>query len=242
MLRSWPETVRVQESTRYLREQMLIQRLAFAAVLISGIFCSRNAKAGDFFVNNTLDSGSGSLREAILNASANGGLNTISCANVSGTITLASPLPPLTGTTTILGPSAGALSLSGNNSFRVLQIDAGATVSISNVALRNGYVTNIGGGAILNAGKLVLVGCTITGNHSISAPGGGIFTRGTLALMSSSVENNVASGQPPSSVLGNLRGMGGGIYVDGGSAIISDCNLVANAASGTSSFQNSPFI
>ena len=75
-------------------------------------------------VTNTNDSGPGSLRQAILNANANPGLDTIDFApGLSGTIVLTSGELQITDDVTIDGPGADRLSVSGNNASRVFDVD-----------------------------------------------------------------------------------------------------------------------
>src|SRR5215469_13267846 len=80
-------------------------------------------------VSNTNDSGSGSLRAAVAQANADGGGDAIvfsSLFDTPQTITLTGGQLELTGTkagTTITGPGANLLSVSGNNASRVFLID-----------------------------------------------------------------------------------------------------------------------
>ncbi len=93
---------------------------------------------------------------------------------------------------------------------RVLDIAAGATVSLANLTLTGGHVTGapgetVSGGGIRNAGTLTLTSCVVTGNtahaaDSLSLPvtggsalGGGIASTGSLTLASSHVTANTAT-------------------------------------------------
>ena len=79
----------------------------------AGTFCTLPAAAADFAVTNNNDSGPGSFRQAIVNANAAGGNNTISFGvNTAGTITLASDLPAINGNVTI---AAYGATLNGAN-------------------------------------------------------------------------------------------------------------------------------
>ena len=80
------------------------------------------AKADTYTVTTLADSGAGSLREAIITANAHAAANTIVFAKgVTGTIALQSALPTLTGSLSIEGPGAGALTVARSSaaSFRV---------------------------------------------------------------------------------------------------------------------------
>src|SRR5260370_2621476 len=196
------------------------------------------AKAADFTVTNTLDSGPGSLREAISNANANGGPDSISCLTVSWTIALASPLPELTEDTTIFGPGADRLTFSGSSSNRVLQIAANASVAISGITIANGYVTNAGGAGIFNIDNLTLENCAVVTNLSVSVPGVGTFKPGNLIMISSVIASNSAAGAPRvgASFFG-VSGVGCAIYQDAGLTTISNCTIAGNLALGSCCFE-----
>src|SRR5216683_7870947 len=78
-----------------------------------------------FTVLNLADSGPGSLRQAIVDANANPGANTIRFApRLHGAITLTSGQLSITNDLTIDGPGASALTVSGNDASRVFDIRA----------------------------------------------------------------------------------------------------------------------
>src|SRR5262249_7405659 len=121
---------------------------------------------------------------------------------VHGTITLTSGELQVHHNLTIIGPGAGMLSVSGGGAFRVLEVFAGTTVSVSGLTLTGGNA-DIGGG-LRNAGILTLTDCTITGNQvnvslsgtgteDVSAQGGGIASTGTLTLLRCTVSGNSAT-------------------------------------------------
>src|SRR5262249_33959878 len=83
-----------------------------------------------FMVLNVADSGPGSLRQAVLDAEANPGADTIDFAmNVKGTITLTSGQLAISGDLTINGPGADKLTVSGNHASRVFRVLGGADAS-----------------------------------------------------------------------------------------------------------------
>src|SRR5262245_17028738 len=92
---------------------------------------TRRVSAATFTVTNTNDTGTGTLRQAIIDANGMAGADIINfAAGVTGTITLGSALPVITGDVTINGPGAGVLTVSGANSFRVfIIITPGVTAS-----------------------------------------------------------------------------------------------------------------
>ena len=173
--------------------------------------------ANDLEVINANDSGDGSLRQAILNADSFGGSNTIP-VNTSGTITLGSDLPSITGTLIINGPGADLLTVNGANNYRPFTVDSSADLTLDGLTIANGKSTTNGGG-ISNSGTLTLTNSTLDGN---SAPyGGGIATSGTATVSSSTFTDNQATG-----VFG-----GGGIYNQGLGALI----VINSTFSGNSS-------
>src|SRR5277367_6069727 len=77
----------------------------------------------EFDVTSTADSGTGSLRQAMLNANSSGGGNIV-FSNVSGQITLLTPLPQITANVNISGPGAATFRVSGNNTNTIFTIAA----------------------------------------------------------------------------------------------------------------------
>ncbi|MCC5663512.1 DUF4347 domain-containing protein [Nostoc sp. CHAB 5784] len=183
-------------------------------------------------VTNTNDSGSGSLRQAILNANATVGADTITFAGVftdatPDIITLTSGKLTITNDITILGTGASNLIVSGNNSSGVFEISGSGTdasidgLKIANandplgsillnsntsLSLTGSTVSDNRGevGGIFNRGTLSLTGSTVSGNRG-SSLGGGIFNKGNLSLTSSTVSNNYA-------YVGYNTAYGGGIF------------------------------
>jgi uncharacterized repeat protein (TIGR01451 family) len=181
------------------------------------------ASAATFTVTNTNNSGAGSLRQAILSANATAGADTISFgAGAVGTITLASPLPVIEETLTITGPGAATLAVSGNNTYRVFEIDSGVSVTISGLTIRNGYAsynegTDGNGGGIRNAGSLTLTNVVVRHNRA-DYQGGGIYSEGSLTLTNAFVRNNQASSE------------GGGIYSYNASLTVQTSEIYDNHA------------
>ncbi|HEY6940138.1 MAG TPA: hypothetical protein VI238_01595, partial [Dokdonella sp.] len=179
-----------------------------------------------YVVTTTSDAGPGSLRDALQTATPG---RTITFA-VTGTITLASPLPPIRVPLGIAGPGAANLTLSGADAWRVLFIDAaGATVTISDLDIAHGLARGgnggdgfyggggglgAGGGVFVNAGTVVLSHVGFHGNAAAGGHGGSY---------------NGAFGSGGGGGLGGDGGTGafysggggGGYYGDGGAAISS---------------------
>jgi hypothetical protein len=171
-------------------------------------------------VMNLMDSGPGSLRQALLDTPAGGTVNFQ--AGLSGTITLTSTELSIGKNLTIAGPGAPVITVSGNNACEVFSIGWSFTVAISGLTIANGAASS--GGGIDNAGALTITGCTLSDNYA--GEGGGIFNAGTLTVSNTVVSDNSAgtgggiysSGTltaTNSTVSGNNAGEGGGIYSSG---------------------------
>src|SRR5205823_714486 len=121
------------------------------------------------------DSGAGSLREALGQASPKD-LITIA-SGLAGTITLTNGELLIDKELTIVGPQGGAkLLISGNNTSRVFRA-TGGVVTLANLVILKGYSTGAGGG-ILNSNTLFLNNCTMTNNVSVDNNGGAIANYG----------------------------------------------------------------
>jgi CSLREA domain-containing protein len=147
--------------------------------------------------NSTSTDSLTSLREAIAYANTNAGDDIItfsSLFNSAQTINLAGVLPDLNSTITITGPSVGVtVRRNTGGSYRIFNITAGNTVTVSQLTLTNGNTTG-SGGAIFSDGTLTLTNCTLSGNIA-SSFGGAVYSRGgrTVALNNCKLISNQAS-------------------------------------------------
>ena len=120
--------------------QVVVDSSIFLALVCISLGVVIPAWAATFTVINTNDSGAGSLRQAINDANAASGADTI-VFNLSGcpcTITLRSTLITRDDVT-INGPGARNLTISGNNTVRVIIAGFGTTVfNLQNVTIANG--------------------------------------------------------------------------------------------------------
>ncbi len=157
-------------------------------------------------VTSLNDSGNGSLRQALEDI-AIGGTITLDTALAGGTILLSGgPLVP-NGNVTVDASSAPGVTLNGRGVDRVLIVEPGITVAVSDVTFTNGYGFQLAG-CVLNNGNLTLervtvTGCTMTTDAGDFWQGGGGIYNGngaTLDLVDSTVSNNTAGWS------------GGGIY------------------------------
>jgi predicted outer membrane repeat protein len=176
------------------------------------LLCGISAFSATQTVTNTNDSGTGSLRQAILNASSG---DTVAFApGVTGTITLLTSVP-INICLTINGPGATHLAITG--AVQLFTITA-ASVSISGLTINNvvsplptGAVANLGGGVTLTnmvfsgnsaatgsggalsnvSGTMTLNKVTLSGNSASS--GGGVSNSGTLCVTDSTFAGNSAT-------------------------------------------------
>jgi hypothetical protein len=211
--------------------------LAFAAALL---LTPATAAALDYPVNNTNDAGTESLRQAIIDANANAGPDTITI-NTTGTVTLLSALPAVGGGTTITGPGSSQFVVSGADTFQVMKV-SGGSVSISGLALVHGNCDSAAcsftGGGLSNpsgTGTVTLNDVAIAVN-STTGQGGGIYNAGTMTATDSLVNANTSINSGGT----NAFPEAGGIYNVGTLTLIRTHvnENTANATGATS--QNAP--
>lgn len=193
----------------------------------------------DFVVTNTNDSGAGSLRQAVLDANAAAGTNTIGfdpgVFNVQRTITLTSGHIQLAagtiGSAHIYGPGADLLTVNGNNNSKIFTT-LGSTMSISDMTLTGGNGVNAAtgnnlGGALYNGGHLTLNRLIIKGN-SATIDGGGLYTPVSTTIVCNDclVTQNIANSD------NNTTGSGGGAFARG-SITFNNSTISFNTTLGT---------
>jgi len=176
---------------------------------------------GGYAVCNANDSGIGSLRQAILNASSG---TTINFAPGVTTITLTSGELVIDKNLTITGPGANRLTIQrSTRASRIFHISSStATVSIAGITISDGYTSDPGGG-ILSVGVLTLTDCTISDNFSgtyagFSEGGGVLNDHGTMAITGCTISNNY------------VEGIGGGVLNKNGTMTITRCTISNNTA------------
>lgn len=195
-----------------------------------------------FTVLNLADNGDGSLRAAIAAAEANVGADVIDFANpLHGTITLTTGELLVTDDLTINGPGANKLTVSGNDVSRIFRVVGGAdastaiSVSLSGLTISHGRADDSGGG-IFNSGfsALTLNGVVLSDNVAVglagpNAAGGAVRSFGagaSLSVVDSRIVGNTADGRNV------LRGVGGGLDVQGGSLNVVNSTISDNQALG----------
>ncbi len=210
------------------------------------------AQAAPFSVTNTNDSGSGSLRQAILDANGTAGADTIGIT-ATGTVTLQSSLPAITESVDISGPGPGFF-VDGTDNFRLLVVNPGVTFSLSGLSLINGSTTSGAGAALLVSGNAAATVSHVAVSSSTASGGatggGGIGVdsdTGKLSLSDSVIVDNTApnlvggglyaaSTDPTDLVIrntvftGNTAGEGGGLGAQGGGADVAGSRFTDNHA------------
>ncbi|HNJ39766.1 MAG TPA: hypothetical protein PKZ53_04695, partial [Acidobacteriota bacterium] len=145
-----------------------------------------------FTVTNLNNSGSGSLRQAITDANNNGSAaDTITFqSGLTGTISLTSSLPNITGTLTITGPGASTLTVNGG-SFTIFSVASGITLQMSGLRVTGG---NLSSG--LNASQLDVGGGSATvSNCEFSGSGGAaVASFVSLTMTNCSINNGGNNG------------------------------------------------
>lgn len=154
-----------------------------ALSLLAALALALPATAADYLVTSDLNSGLGSLRDAIHAANFTTGPHTITFDLPAGATIITLLYSDLAITSpdgiTIVGPGADKLTLSGGGATRIFNIAEAARATIRGLTLKDGRTSGwADGGAIRNAGELILEDCVITASAAWS--GGGIANLGTL--------------------------------------------------------------
>src|SRR4051794_37354144 len=110
--------------------QGLMRALGGLAGLIVLLAFPMAARATDFPVTSTADTGTGSLRQAIDDANGNSGADRIPIS-ATGTLTLGSSLPAITETVDIVGPGQSSFIVDGTDTNAILSLAAGQTLNLS---------------------------------------------------------------------------------------------------------------
>ncbi|MEK7321650.1 MAG: choice-of-anchor Q domain-containing protein [Pseudomonadota bacterium] len=242
-------------ATEYLS---LFPRLCKLSVLLIGLSTGTSAYAVTLNVNATNDGtdanpsdrvcqttaggGTCTLRAAIQEASANDSLSNIiilpagvyllALQGTSEDLSATGDLD-ITKDLTIIGADRATTIIDANDIDRVFHILGGATVNISGVTIKNGYINNSVGGGLYNAnGTVTLDHVMISdniadnlGGLNNAGTGGGIFNSGTLTLTASTISGNAAETQS--------QGIGGGGIYNEATLRVEDSNISGNHANGS---------
>ncbi|MBE9104744.1 DUF4347 domain-containing protein [Nostoc cf. edaphicum LEGE 07299] len=156
-----------------------------------------------YTVTNINNSGTGSLRQALINANNDPGIETIifDMTGIFGdatpdTITLTSGQLNITEGVIIQGTGANKLTISGNNTFRIF--NASASLSIDGLKITGGNAGSSNGGGIYSTSSVTVSNSNLSGNTA--ALGGGIYSTSSVTATNSTISGNTANTS------------GGGIY------------------------------
>ena len=186
-------------------------------------------RAATFAVTNTQDSGAGSLRQALLDAAQNPGVDKITFSNVSGSITLLTNLPPVADVS-ISGPGARQLTLITPG----ILIPVGSTSIVSGLAFTfnndvPSYVA-VGRSLITNSGTLLLQQCEFVSSWSDSAFGAALKSSGNLMVSGCTFATNSSRADGVISPFPSCSGgSGGAMYIFGGNAWITNSTFSGNS-------------
>ncbi|MFZ5809940.1 MAG: choice-of-anchor Q domain-containing protein [Chloroflexota bacterium] len=138
--------------------------------------------------DGSCNDGDCSLRDAIQVANSGDTIR----FSVNGFIVLTLGSLSINKNLTIEGPVSEFLGISAGGSSRVLYVDVGANVTLSDMEISDG-VSNYGGG-IYNRGNLTVNNCAMNGNYATTS-GGGVYNaaNGVLAVTTSMMDSNGAA-------------------------------------------------
>ena len=206
------------------------------------------------------------LYAAIAAANADTGHGTVNIQLSPGTYTL-------TGAQLEITRTSGAVTIHGNGAVidaaglsRVLETDAGTTVTVQDAELTDGKAVGAGFGAAGQGGGILNLGGSLSLNHVIldndkafgsgggpfnntggAGQGGGLYTSGgSVSILNSTLSDDFAYGG--TGTFGQITGgtggdgQGGGLYATGGGSVsILNSNFSSDLAHGGTGFFGGPF-
>lgn len=182
-------------------------------------------RAGTFTVTNTNATGTGSLRKALGDAEISAGADTILFEAVLSGQSIPINTPITVSDTDGVTVDASALPAGivvdgGTGTHRLFFITAGSNLTLIAVAITGGDGDGTNspglGGAIFNAGTLILSDCHLHDNTA-SANGGAIHSTGTATLTRCTLNNNSTTAS-------------GGALSNAGTLTATNCTVVGNSA------------
>ena len=211
------------------------------------LFASASAFAATFTVTSTADSGAGTLRQAILDANANGGADTIAF-NILGagvhTITPATPLPSVTEGVTIDGYTQPGSSANtqpvgqGLNTELSIEIDGSAApgpcfdVHATNVTVRGLVINRFTQGAVNGNGAVVHSNLVVEGCFINSSPDGSAGLPGGPAVTTTSPNQRVGGLTPAQRNLIAPPTIGAAVSIGGFGGGVIQGNLIGTDVTG----------
>jgi hypothetical protein len=191
-----------------------------------------------WIVQNCDDGGAGSLREAVEQLAGSG--DTVDMTQLAcGTIALQGGALALAQEELfLLGPGASSLAIDAGHASQVFVHTGQGALLLNGVTVRNGKAqsaaASVHGGCIASDGlvslfQAVVTGCVAQVSGDNNAAGGGVYARGGLSIVRSTISGNAATATGPA----NLRGFGvGGGAFTLGRAEFAYTTIEGNVASG----------
>jgi hypothetical protein len=205
-----------------------------------------------FTVSNLLDSGPGSLRQALSDANGNPGADTITFGNLTGSIPVTSAELSISDAVTINGPGSSLLTVAatgGNRVFDTAGAPSKTAITISGLTITGGKATQ-GGAIYVSDEALTLTNCVVTGN-SATNNGGAVYayaSASSLSFQGCTISNNTAvnagggiAEQYTGSVIiqsttiannTTTSGGAGGIYMHSGTLLLTNSTVSGNSGAG----------
>ncbi|MGP0591885.1 DUF4347 domain-containing protein [Nitrospira sp. T9] len=144
-----------------------------------------------FTVTNTNDAGAGSLRQAIIDADATPGTDTIIIP--TGTYVLTTGPMQINDDVIITGAGAATTIIDGNNASRLFETRGSSTTTMSGITIQNGDNGGNGAGVLVdNTSTLNLSDAILTNIDGTGGQGGAFHVHGTLNLNRVLIANNLA--------------------------------------------------
>jgi hypothetical protein len=171
----------------------MIRMYKFIKLIIALFFITNaySAIPNNVTVTNLSDDGSvGTLRWAINSANSDVNIHQIDfILGLTGIITLTSDLPVITSDVTVVGLGIAALTISGNNSYKMFIVNNGSVLTLSGITFTaNAYYTGSVFRADSNNSSIVADSISVTGNASSYA----FYTNNhsTITISNSTFTNN----------------------------------------------------
>lgn len=184
------------------RSKYLLTVMMLTAMAIIG---SSRLEAAEFFILAPGGIGDvAGLIDAINQANINQEPDTIVLE--AGNYILTSPwhgstgLPDIRSSIRIVGLNASSTIIERQKSsipFRILKILGIGSLSLENISIKHGYISNLGdgGGIYNNGGEVSLINVVLEENRGSAGRGGAIFNEGLLTAYSSTITSNYSDSQ-----------------------------------------------
>ncbi|MEL6987113.1 MAG: LamG-like jellyroll fold domain-containing protein, partial [Bacteroidota bacterium] len=193
-----------------------MKKIGFVCILL--FLFSNRIFSNTIEVNSINDSGSGTLRDAISNAS-DGDTITFNQITDNNSIILSGSEVLLNKDLTIIGNGASKTIIDGNANSRIFNITSGKQLLLMDLKIQNGFVDNRFGSAIYNEGSIIVNRCSFENNNN------GLGAIGSLSAVSVKIYNSWFKGNKATS-------LGGAVFINGNSSpfVISNTIFSGNRA------------